>query len=144
MILGQPALADVVASADQGCSSAPRTAAGAGTDLVRAADFADDAAAFGHYSKHVKGIELRPNGGYRLKPGGADLPEFGSFAEYRNAARSFLSPDAPPGVLQGYRGTDLVRLDPKTGYFGVRAQNGNIRRFFRPDGDPVAYFWSQF
>ncbi|MCP4088095.1 MAG: hypothetical protein GY745_24085, partial [Actinomycetia bacterium] len=123
---------------------APTSAPGAGTDLVRVADFADDAAAFGHYSKHVKGIELRPNGSYRLKPGGADLPEFGSFAEYRGAARTFLGADPPPGVLQGYRGTDLLRVDPKTGYFGVRSESGTIRTFFRPDGDPVDYFWGQF
>lgn len=127
-----------------GAGVAPQTALGSGTDLVRVADFADDAAAFGHYSKHVKGIEFRPNGGYRLKPGGADLSEIGSFGGYRNAARGFMGPDAPPGVFQGYRGTDLVRVDPKTGFFGVRSQEGVIRTFFRPDGDPVAYFWGQF
>lgn len=126
-----------------GSRVAPQTAVGASTDLVRVADFAEDATAFSHYSKHVRGIEFRPNGGYRLKPGGADMPEFGSFAEYRGAARSFMGPDAPSGVLQGYRGTDLLRVDPKTGYFGVRSQSGTVRTFFRPDGDPVAYFWGQ-
>lgn len=97
--------------------------------------------AFSYCSKHVKGIEMRANGGYRLKP---DMPEFGSFHEYRSAARAFMTPDSPNGVLQGYRGTDLLRVDPKSGYFGVRTTGGNIRTFFRPDGDPVAYYRSQF
>lgn len=55
-----------------GYPSAPQTAGGAGTDLVCVGDFADDAAAFGHYAKYFRGIEYRPNGGYRLKAGGRD------------------------------------------------------------------------
>lgn len=69
------------------------------------------------------------------------MPEFGSLTDYRVAARQFMGGPAGPGVIQRSRGTDIIRVDPATGYFGVRSQNGSIRTFFRPDGDPVDYFW---
>jgi len=98
-----------------------------------------------HFAKHVKGVILRSNGVALPKPGGADMPEFTSFSTYRSTARSFFDPTPSPGVLQGYRADgDLLRVDPSTGYFGVLSPNGTIRTFFRPDGDPVAYFRSQF
>lgn len=116
-----------------------------GTALVRQADFADTQAAFRHYSKHARGVELGPGGAARAKPGGADVSEFRSFGAYRNAARQFLSDNPPSGVLERVRpGSDVLRVDPRTGYFGVRSSGGAIRTFFRPDGDPVTYFNKQF
>ncbi|MCP2256278.1 hypothetical protein LY13_005068 [Prauserella aidingensis] len=72
------------------------------------------------------------------------MPEFSSFAQYRGAARDFMGGGARPGVIERTRGTDILRVDPNTGYFGVRSHGGTIRTFFRPTGrDPVDYFWSQ-
>jgi RHS repeat-associated protein len=123
---------------------APRAPPAPHTSLARVADFADTQTAFSHYAKHVKGVELGPMGSAKPWRLGVDLPEFSNFREYRSAARAFMSADAPEGVMQGLRGTDLVRVDPKSGYFGVRSQEGVIRTFFRPQSDPVAYFLRQF
>lgn len=120
-------------------------AAKGGRALVRQADFADTQAAFRHYAKHVKGVELGPHGAARPKTGGADMPEFRSLGEYRCAARQFMGDNPGSGVLERVRpGGDVLRVDPRTGYFGVRSPDGAIRTFFRPDGDPVAYFNKQF
>lgn len=71
----------------------------------------------------------------------ATVGEFGTFAEYRTAARQFLGEGRGPGVLQKTRPNgDIVRVDPATGYYGVRTRGGVIRTFFRPDGNPVAYY----
>lgn len=96
-----------------------------------------------YYAKHVKGVVLGKNGRATVKEGGADMPELSSFAEYRREARDFMGGGAQPGVLERTRGTDTLRVDPRTGYFGVRSQDGTIRTFFRPDGDPLSYFWNQ-
>ena len=120
-----------------------RTAEGAGSALARVPDFRDTASAFAHYAAHVKGVRLGPLGSAALKVGGADLPEFGSFAEYRAAARSFMSGPGE-GTLQGFRaGGDLLRFDPANGYFGVLSPQGVIRTFFRPDAG-IDYFLGQF
>jgi pyocin large subunit-like protein len=54
----------------------------------------------------------------------------------------------PEGVMEGIRsGGDTVRLDPKSGYFGIRDSGGVIRTFFRPDGELqewLNYFYKQF
>jgi RHS repeat-associated protein len=113
------------------------------TALAKVPDFADTANAFEHYAAHVKGIRLGPNGAYALKAGGADMPEAGSFAQYRSAARSFMSGPGE-GTVQGIRaGGDLVRFDPASGNFGVLTPQGVIRTFFHPD-DGIDYFLSQF
>jgi RHS repeat-associated protein len=117
------------------------TAANGGSAVVKVGDFGSPSSAFSHYSKHVKGVILGKNGSATVKPGGADMPEFTSFSQYRAAARDFMGGAAGPGVIERGRGTDVLRVDPSTGYFGVRSQDGTIRTFFRPDGDPVAYFW---
>ncbi len=133
-----------VAERDLSSLSGAQDAANAGGALVRVGDFGSNAAAFRHYSKHVKGVVLGPNGSATLKRGGADMPEFSSFAQYRAAARDFTGGGAGPGVIERTRGTDILRVDPSTGYFGVRSSDGTIRTFFRPTGrDPVDYFWSQ-
>ncbi|MCO7237614.1 polymorphic toxin-type HINT domain-containing protein [Aeromicrobium sp. CnD17-E] len=106
------------------------------------ADFGSKAEAFKHYAKHSKGVVL-DKGDAAVKRGGADMPEFASLAEYRVAARDFMGGAAGDGVLEKMRGTDLLRVDPSTGHFGVRTSDGRIRTFFRPDGDPVEYFWRQ-
>lgn len=84
----------------------------------------------------------------KAKPGGPDTPEFGSVREYVAAARAFHSGAPGEGVLEGVRKNgDVVRFDPKTGYFGIRTQSGVIRTFFRPEGDATArmgYFRDQF
>jgi pyocin large subunit-like protein len=76
------------------------------------------------------------------------MPEFSNFEEYRSAARAFMGGEGDEGVLQGVRsGGDLVRLNPKSGYFGVRDSRGVIRTFFRPAGGPqqwLEYFYGQF
>jgi len=114
-----------------------------GTAPSRVPDFSDDQAAFRHYAKHSKGVVIGKNGKLTVKPGGADLPEFTSLAEYRQAARRFFSGPGD-GLQQGVRANgDIVRFNPKTGHFGVMSQDGVIRTFFRP-GNPVAYFASQF
>jgi hypothetical protein len=41
-------------------------------------------------------------------------------------------------------GGGTFRVDLKTGYFGSMNSSGTISTFFRPQGDPVNYFWSQF
>jgi RHS repeat-associated protein len=109
-------------------------------------DFADKQSAFEHYAKHVKGVELGPNGSATARA--IDLPEFSDFAEYRSAARGFIGGGADDGVLEAIRkGGDLIRLDPKSGYFGVRGSDGVIRTFFRPQGgqqDWLDYFNRQF
>jgi pyocin large subunit-like protein len=55
---------------------------------------------------------------------------------------------ADDGVLEATRpGGDLLRFDPKSGYFGVRDPSGGIRTFFRPRGGPqdwLDYFYGQF
>ncbi|WP_146197287.1 RHS repeat-associated core domain-containing protein [Promicromonospora sp. AC04] len=116
---------------------------GRGAGLVRVGDFASRELAFKHYSKHVLGVVLGPNGSARPKPGGADMPELGSFTQYRAAARDLMGGSLPDGVMEKTRGTDVLRVDPRTGYFGVRSQDGTIRTFFRPDGDPVQYYLGQ-
>jgi hypothetical protein len=50
---------------------------------------------------------------------------------------------ARPGTLEGVRGDGaIVRVDPTTGYFGIRKGN-TILTFFRPD-DPMDYYMRQF
>lgn len=119
-----------------------------GTALVRVPDFTNTASAFRHYAKHGRGAELGKKGKATAKAGGADVPEFRSFSEYRSAARAFHSGPASDGVLQGFRANgDIVRFDPATGYFGVRTQKGTIKTFFRPSGDEndrLKYFYQQF
>jgi pyocin large subunit-like protein len=79
---------------------------------------------------------------------GADVPEFSSYSDYVRTARQFMGGGKPEGVIEGIRpGGDLVRLDPKSGYFGIRSTDGAIRTFFRPDGGPsdwLQYFYRQF
>ncbi|WP_433023397.1 RHS repeat-associated core domain-containing protein [Kribbella sp. CA-294648] len=122
----------------------------ASTDMVRVADFANDRTAFRHYSKHVQGVILKPKGKYGLKKTGdeyaGDLPEFRGFAEYRQNARLFMGGGAQPGSIEGIRPSDgaIIRVDPVSGYFGVRSRSGSIITFFRPDGDPMDYYWSQY
>jgi RHS repeat-associated protein len=119
--------------------SAPQPSA-----LVRVVDFADTGKAFEHYAKHVKGVVLGPNGSAVATEAGADLAQLSTFGEYRAAARSFMNGPPGEGVLQGLRSNgDIVRLDPKTGDFGLLSREGTIRTFFRPD-DPVKYFYEQF
>ncbi len=38
----------------------------------------------------------------------------------------------------------MFRVDPKTGYVGYMNSSGTISTVYRPKGDPVDYFWSQF
>lgn len=124
---------------------AGRGATQAGRAVERVGDFASNQAAFRHYAKHAKGVVLGSRGSATAKPGGADMPEFGSFGSYRAAARQFMGGGKPPGAVEGIRrGGDLLRVDPKSGYFGIRSPGGVIRTFFRPDGDPLSYFRSQF
>ncbi len=87
------------------------------------------------------GPDTDDNGKVRVKPGGSDMPEFSNFREYWSAARDFMGGGPKPGVIERARGTDLLRVDPKSGYFGVRTADGTIKTFFRPNGDPVKYFW---
>jgi hypothetical protein len=88
-----------------------------------------------HYRKHVLGV--LKNGA--PKPGGADMPEFLDKADYVSGARDLLDGDPGEGVLEATRGTDTLRFDTNTGEFGVKASDGTIRTFFRPDGGE-AYF----
>jgi hypothetical protein len=113
-----------------------------GTALEVVPNFADEAKAFEHYAKHSKGVVLR-NGKATVKAGGADVPEFATFADYRNAARSFMSGSGGSGTLNGFKDGNLLRFDPSTGYFGVLSNKGVVRTFFRPD-DGIAYFYEQF
>ncbi|WP_165547438.1 RHS repeat-associated core domain-containing protein [Kribbella sindirgiensis] len=122
-----------------------RAAAGNSTgELIRVADFANDRAAFSHYAKHVKGIKLGSKGSATLKNGGPDVPEVLDYQTYRRRARLFMGGGAQPGTIEGVRSSDgaVIRLDPSTGYFGVRSRDGIIRTFFRPD-DPTTYFLEQ-
>ncbi|MEV4348791.1 DNRLRE domain-containing protein [Actinoplanes sp. NPDC049596] len=83
-----------------------------------------------HYDKHVLG--KMPNGS--SKPGGADMPEFLDKSDYVSGARDLLDGPAGNGVLEGTRGTDLLRYDTNSGAFGVKSADDIIRTFFRPDG----------
>ncbi|MFD7025285.1 RHS repeat-associated core domain-containing protein [Promicromonospora sukumoe] len=121
----------------------PVAGASAGTGLVRIGDFASRELAFKHYSKHVLGVVLGPKGAAKPKAGGADMPELGTFAQYNAAARELMGGNRPDGVLEKARGGDVLRVDPRTGYFGVKSQDGTIRTFFNPDGDSVKYFLDQ-
>jgi hypothetical protein len=116
--------------------------------LAKIPDFADTHAAFRHYSKHVRGVDLSNPAKPKAKMGGADMPEYHSFGEYRDAARSFHSGAPSPGVLEAVRAKtgDFVRFEPATGRFGVRTRSGLIRTYFRPDGsaaDQMQYFLDQ-
>jgi filamentous hemagglutinin len=109
-------------------------------------DFASEALSFQHYAKHSRGVVLVKKGQAVAKPGGADMPEFGSHGEYRNAAQEFMPRPSGDGFLEGIRPKDgaIVRFDPSTGYFGAMP-NGIIRTFFRPDfAAQMNYFNSQF
>lgn len=131
----------------KGAKSAAKPAARGGA-LAKVPDFANSGTAARHFAKHAKGVIAGPNGALRAKPGGADVPEFGTLREYVGAAREFHSGAPGKGVLEGVRGNgDFVRFDPSSGLFGIRTQGGTIRTFFRPDGDAAArlnYFYSQF
>jgi hypothetical protein len=106
-------------------------------------DFRDTASAFTHYAKRVRGGVLR-NGTASVKAGGADMPELGSFGEYRAAARLIMGGGTPSGVMEGIRSNgDLLRFDPESGYFGARTAGGVIKTFFSPD-DGIDYFYRQF
>ncbi|HEX4611365.1 MAG TPA: hypothetical protein VH092_24440, partial [Urbifossiella sp.] len=115
-------------------------------EIERVGNFRDKLAAFKHYAKHVRGVVLGAKG--KAKAVTPDLPEFNSFGEYLAAARAFMGGGASEGTLEGIRpGGDLVRLDPKSGYFGSRGPDGVIRTFFRPDGGPadwLKYYREQF
>jgi RHS repeat-associated protein len=114
--------------------------------LERVGDFGNNRLAFEHYGKHVQGVNLRIPGNPRYV--GSDMPEFNNFSEYTHAARQFMGGGKPEGAIEGIRsGGDLVRLDPKSGYFGIRSGDGVIRTFFRPKGGPdgwLQYFYDQF
>ncbi|HUZ23326.1 MAG TPA: hypothetical protein VMV07_06125, partial [Streptosporangiaceae bacterium] len=128
--------------AGAGAAEAPE-AVSSGGELATVGDFRDTASAFTHYAKHVQGVILR-NGSATVKAGGADMPEFGSFSEYRAAARQFMGGGTPSGVMEGIRSNgDLLRFDPSSGYFGIQSGGGVIRTFFRPD-DGIGYFFQQF
>ncbi|MEX5533295.1 RHS repeat-associated core domain-containing protein, partial [Pseudomonas syringae] len=109
-------------------------------------DFSNRRKAFEHYAKHSQGVILGGKGKATAKPDGADVPEFTSLDSYVSAARSFWSPAARGGVLQGTRADgSMLRLEPSTGYFGVM-RGGKINTFFRPSGDAAAqlkYFKDQ-
>ncbi|GAB2796547.1 hypothetical protein [Amycolatopsis magusensis] len=113
----------------------------AGT-VARIGDFGTQTDALLHFAKHVKGVQISKKTGKTVaKKGGADMPEFLNFAEYRTAARSMMGAGRPNGVLEAFRANgDVLRVNPQTGYFGIRTKEGVIRTFFRPDGDPLAYF----
>ncbi|MCL2467392.1 MAG: RHS repeat-associated core domain-containing protein [Micrococcales bacterium] len=115
-----------------------RAGAGGG-ELIRVADFRSEAAAFEHYTKHVKGVVLK-NGRATPKKGGLDMPEFASYAEYRSAAREFMGAGLQPGAIERVRDGDIVRADLTRRYYGVRASDGDIRTFFRPNEDILSYF----
>lgn len=74
-----------------------------------------------------------------LKVGGPDMPESPDFKSCRYAARQFIGGEGAPGALEGVRGNDLVRFDPRSGYFGTRSSSGVIRTFFRPDAGGAYY-----
>jgi RHS repeat-associated protein len=114
--------------------------------VERVGDFASNRLSFEHYAKHVQGVDLRVPGNPRYV--GSDLPEFNNFSDYKYAARQFMGGGTPEGAIEGIRpGGDLVRMDPKSGYFGIRSSTGAIRTFFRPSGEPsdwLQYFYDQF
>lgn len=76
------------------------------------------------------------------------MPEFegpGGRERYIEAAQKFMSGRGPKGSISMPSSTvGMFRVDPKTGYFGYMNSSGTISTFFRPQGDPVEYFWSQF
>ncbi|WP_126132888.1 hypothetical protein [Acidipropionibacterium acidipropionici] len=103
-------------------------------------DFRDKMAAMRHYSKHAKGLIQGSNGKVTAKGGGADMPEFKTFGSYHDAAREFMGGAVRPGTFEKTRGPDIIRVDPTSGYFGIRSSEGVIRTFFNPDGNSVDYF----
>ncbi|MFL1418953.1 hemagglutinin repeat-containing protein [Pseudomonas fildesensis] len=109
-------------------------------------DFSNGRKTFEHYAKHSQGVILGGKGKATAKPDGADVPEFTSLDSYVSAARSFWSPAARGGVMQGTRADgSMLRFEPSTGYFGVM-RGGKINTFFRPGGDAAAqlkYFKDQ-
>ncbi len=125
-------------------SQAAARAATSGPAAPKTADFSSTKTAFEHYAKHSLGIVLKSNGRAVPKPSGmGDTPELATFAQYRTAAQDLLGGSKPAGVLEKTRGTDKLRLDPDTGYFGVRTADDVIKTFFRPDGDPMDYYLKQ-
>jgi hypothetical protein len=118
----------------------------AGQALERVGDFQSDQVAFQHYAKHAKGTILKGNGVAKAgEPDqNPDVPEFASFQQYRTEARRFMGGGLQPGSIEAVRpGGDLVRFDPKSGYFGIRSPQGVIRTFFRPEGG-IDYYNAQF
>ncbi|WP_149825301.1 polymorphic toxin-type HINT domain-containing protein [Streptomyces tailanensis] len=111
-------------------------------------DFNSSFSAVRHYSKHVLGVKGGKKGKLSAVPGGGNMPEFrgpGGYARYREAARSFMSGAGPKGSISlPSTSGGMFRVDPKTGYFGYMNSSGTISTFYRPKGDPVDYFWSQF
>ncbi len=71
------------------------------------------------------------------------MPEFLDKGDHVVGVRDLLDGPAAEGVLEGTRGSDIVRFDTNTGAFGVRTDSGLIRTFFRPSGDGGAYFRGQ-
>ncbi len=89
-----------------------------------------------HYLKHVFGVDLNKKGRYNGKPHvKPDMPEFSGpngYNAYKKAASDFLSGPPRSGDLMSDAGS-LFRMDPKTGYFGVRDNRGVVQTFFRPE-----------
>ncbi|MFF8716356.1 hypothetical protein ACF07T_33705 [Streptomyces sp. NPDC015184] len=110
-------------------------------------DFDSGFSATKHYAKHVLGVKVRKRG--KLTAGDvADMPEFrgpGGLKRYRNSARDFMAGNGPEGSISLPSSSGgMFRVDPQSGYFGYMNSSGTISTFFRPKGDPVDYFWSQF
>ncbi|MEU1055302.1 RHS repeat-associated core domain-containing protein [Streptomyces sp. NPDC005876] len=101
-----------------------------------------------HYSKHVLGVQAGNKGKLKAVDGGGNMPEFkgpNGRTRYREAAQQFMSGAGPKGSISlPHPSGGMFRVDPKTGYFGYMNSSGTISTFFRPKGDPVEYFWSQF
>lgn len=92
-----------------------------------------------HYAKHARGVVVKRNNSGVIKkelakPGGPDLPEFKSLAEYRTAAQQMWTRSPGGSIVERTLGNgDRVRWNWDDGTFGVLSKDGYIRTFFRPD-----------
>jgi hypothetical protein len=111
-------------------------------------DFNSDQSAQNHWETHAQGIRRNSDGSIKSQ-GTPDMPEYDTPtgpAEYRQAARDFMSGDGPEGSHSLYtRAGGMFRVHPDSGVFGYMNSSGTISTFFRVTRkDAFEYFLDQF
>jgi RHS repeat-associated protein len=128
---------DVGDVARAGSRAAGRCAAAAG-ELITVPGFRNGQLLAEHYAKHARGVIWNRDKSGMLKeiakPGGPDMPEFASLADYKAAAQRMWTQRWGGDIIEHTNANgERLRWNAADKTFGVLSKDGYIRTFFRPD-----------